>query len=113
MKFIDNQNGRTLAAGRLETSKIDRFARESDEKQEILFTFDYDMSNILPSNRKNSFAREEKCFCVCYIGNDNLFSFEACLCEETGYLTALIRLTPDEKELFLCWILNRELSIKE
>ncbi len=112
MKFINKKNGRIYATGRLEISKIENFKRETGEEKEILFTCEYDMSNILPANGKGGHL-QAYCFCVCYIGNDNLLSLETSVCKSDYDTETLIRLTPYEKELLLCWIVNHESSIKD
>lgn len=108
MKFIKKTNGRTYATGRLETSKIENFKRETDEEKEILFTFEYDTANILPASGKGGYLQSH-CFCVCYIGRDNLLSFEASIYKDEQDTETVVRLSPYEKELLLCWIVNHEI----
>ena len=113
MKFIDKENGRIFAKGRMETSKINKFKRENDfGENEILFTCEYDMANILPTSGKGG-CLGANCFCVCSIGNDNLLSFEASVSKSNCDIEAVIRLTPCEKEMLLCWIINNGISIKD
>lgn len=113
MKFINKKNGRVFAVGRMETSKINGFKREHDfGEKEILFTCDYDTANILPTSGKGG-CLQANCFCVCYIGNDNLLSFEASVSKSSCDIEAVIRLTPCEKEMLLCWIINHEIPIKD
>lgn len=106
MKIISKGNGRTIATGRFETSKIFDMSIEAENK-DTWVVFSYLCDNFI-----RKIKPQFLCLYVVAELNikDGFVNFDACEFE-TGYdITATIQLTMEERERFFIYVISHILG---
>ena len=105
MKLINKENGRTLADGRFELSKISNVwvsPKATKDGNEMWFLFEYFGDNLV---KKRGYDGEQLSMCAEITTKDNFMNIDATNSRGMAFV-ADVQLTTAERERFFVFIIN-------